>query len=74
MEELKNKIDELEGYISDLTLLLNNVHSDVLSSDTKYLVGNFRNEITTTINELNVYLAKVRKEYNNMVTNKKWSD
>ena len=74
MEELKNKIDELEGYISDLTSVLNDVHSDILSSDTKYLVGSFRNEITTTINKLNLYLAKVKKEYSNMVTNKKWGD
>lgn len=74
MKELKNKIDELEGYISDLTSILNDVHSDILSSDTKYLVGGFRNEITATINELNLYLAKIKKEYSNMVTNEKWGD
>jgi archaellum component FlaC len=74
MEELKNKIDELEGYIGELETLLGDVHSDILSSDTKYLVGNFRNEITKTINELTLYLAKVKKEYANMVDNKKWSD
>ncbi len=74
MSDLKNKIDELEGYITDMNSLLDRIQSNILSSNTNYLVGNFRNEITTAINELNVYLAKVKTEYSNMVANKKWSD
>ena len=74
MRDLANKISNLEEYIASLTSILNRIQSNMLSSSTNYLVGNMRNEITTSINDLNIVLGKMKTEYEYMEKNKKWGD